>query len=76
MSKLQKLKKKKKSMRQLKIGIVKLKKQTSLTIKRQLETFFNKEGLFLGWTGKEDGIVVSDLERAKKVVTSKNNVRS
>ena len=47
------------------IGIVKLKPNTSLKTKRELETFFIKEKLFLGWTEKEDGIVVTDLEKAK-----------
>ena len=47
------------------IGIVKLKSNTSLKTKRELETFFIKEKLFLGWTAKEDGIVVIGLDKAK-----------
>ena len=47
------------------IGVVKLKPNTSLKTKRELEAFLIKERLFLGWTEKEDGIVVSDLNKAK-----------
>jgi len=47
------------------IGIIKLKPNTSLKTKRELEAFFIKEKLFLGWTKEEDGIVVTDLEKAK-----------
>ena len=47
------------------IGVVKLKPNTSLKTKRELEAFLIKERLFLGWTEKEDGIVVSDLDKAK-----------
>jgi len=47
------------------IGIVKLKPNTPLSIKRKLEAFFIKEKLFLGWTEKEDGIIVYDLNKAK-----------
>ena len=50
------------------IGIIKLKPNTSLKTKRELEAFFIKEKLFLGWTEKEDGIVVTDLEKAKAKV--------
>jgi len=55
-------------MEQLKIGVVKLKKETPLEVKRQLEAFFIEKGLFLGWTEGEGGIVVSDLDRANLVV--------
>ena len=47
------------------IGVVKLKPNTSLKTKRELEAFFIKEKLFLGWTQEEDGIVVTDLDKAK-----------
>ena len=50
------------------IGIIKLKPNTSLKTKRELENFFIKERLFLGWTEKEDGIVVTDLDKAKAKV--------
>ena len=50
------------------IGVVKLKPNTSLKTKRELEAFFIKEKLFLGWTAKEDGIVVTDLEKARAKV--------
>ena len=50
------------------IGIIKLKPNTSLKRKRELENFFIKERLFLGWTEKEDGIVVTDLDKAKAKV--------
>ena len=50
------------------IGIIKLKPNTSLKTKRELEAFFIKEKLFLGWTAKEDGIVVSDLDKARAKV--------
>jgi len=52
----------------MKIGIVKLKPNTPLKTKRQLEHFFIKKRLFLGWTEGEDGIVVNDLEKARDIV--------
>ena len=58
----------------MEIGIVKLKEHTPLRTKRQLECFFIEEGLFLGWTEAEDGIIVSDLERAKEIIRSKRSI--
>jgi len=55
------------------IGVIKLKHNTSLKTKRQLEQFFIKQKLFLGWTNTEDGIVVSDLRKAKEIIKVNKN---
>jgi len=54
--------------RTMNIGVIKLKRNISLKTKRQLEQFFIKQKLFLGWTNTEDGIVVSDLRKAKEII--------